>query len=128
MSKQPLQPWFLTNLYMALHVEDPSFFPTIKNTIIDQINSHPNHTYIVYINFNWNIDFIGRQNDQQTMPLQTENHQQRAYTYNLNLTYNPTTTSFLRHGGHNYSQSSLIGGFFIKTSTTTTTPQLQPQI
>ena len=114
-ANQPLQPWLLINLYMPSHEEDIPLIPTIQNTITNQINFHPNHTYILCGDFNRDIALIGRQNDQQTTPPQTEDHLWRTFTNGLDLSYVPTNTTFSRQGGNNYTQNSLIDGFFIKT-------------
>ena len=100
---------------MSSHEEDIHLIPTIQNTITNQINLHPNHTYILCGDFNRDIALIGRQNDQQTTPPQTEDHFWRTFTTGLDLSYVPTNTKFSRQGGNNYTQNSLIDGFFIKT-------------
>ena len=114
-ANQPLQPWLLINLYMPSHEENIPLIPTIQNTITNQINLHPNHTYILCGDFNKDIALIGRQNDQQITPPQTEDHLWRTFTTGLDLSYIPTNTQFSRQGGNNYTQNSLIDGFFIKT-------------
>jgi hypothetical protein len=65
--------------------------------------------------FNRDIALIGRQNDHQITPPQAEAHIWRAFTTSLELHYVPTNTNFSRQGGHNYTQNSLIDGFFIKS-------------
>ena len=114
-ANQPLQPWLLINLYMPSHEEDIPLIPTIQNTITNKINLHPNHTYILCGDFNRDIALIGRQNDQQTTPPQLEDHLWRSFTTGLDLSYVPTNIKFSRQGGNNYTQNSLIDGFFIKT-------------
>ena len=114
-ANQPSQPWILINLYMPSHEEDFPLIPIIQTTITNQITAHPNHTYILCGDFNRDITLIGRQDDQQTTPPQTEDHNWRAFTTALELSYVPTNTTFSRQGGHNYTQNSLIDGFFIKT-------------
>ena len=113
-ANQPLQPWLLINLYMPSHEEDLPFIPIIQNTITNQINIYPNHTYILCGDFNKDIILIGRQNDQQTTPPQTEDYLWQSFTTGLKLSYVPKNTTFSRQGGHNYKQNSLIDGFFIK--------------
>ena len=114
-ANQPLQPWLLINLYMPSHEEDLPLIPIIQNTITNQINTHPNHTYILYGDFNRDIALIGRQNDQQITTPQMEDYNWRAFTTSLELSYVLTNTTFSRQGGHNYTQNNLIDGFFIKT-------------
>ena len=114
-ANQPLQPWLLLNLYMPSHEEDIPLIPIIQHTITYQVNLHPNHTYILCGDFIRDIALIGRQNDQQTTPLQPKDHLWRSFTTSLELSYVPTNTKFSRQGCHNYTQNSLMDGFFIKT-------------
>ena len=114
-ANQPLQPWLLINMYMPSHEEDLPFIPNIQNTISDQINVHPDHTYIPCGDFNRDVALIGRQNDLRTTPPQPEDYHWRKFTDNLDLTYITTNTIFSRQGWHNCIHNSLIDGFFIKT-------------
>lgn len=91
------------------------FSTTTQTTITNQINTHPNHTYILCGDLNRDIVLIGRQNDQQITPPQTEDYLWRLFTTGLELSYVPTNTTFSRQGGRNYTQNSLIDGFSIKT-------------
>ena len=100
---------------MPSHEEDIPLIPLIQNTISHQIHLHPNHTYILCGDFNRDIALIGRQNDLQTTPPQPEDHMWRSFTTNLDLSYISTNTKCSRQGGQNYTQNSLIDGFFIKT-------------
>ena len=114
-ANQPLQPWLLINIYIPSHEEDLPLIPNIQTTIIEQINPHPDHAYILCGDFNRDIALIGRQNDEQITPSQDEDYQWRAFMDNLELTYIKTSTTFSRQGGNNYTHNSLIDGFFIKT-------------
>ena len=44
---------------MPSHIEDLRLIPIIQQTIRTQIDSHPNHTYILCGDFNRDIAFIG---------------------------------------------------------------------
>ena len=99
---------------MPSHEEDIPLIPTIQNTITNQINLHPNYACIVCRDFDRDIALIGRQNDHHITPPQVEDHLWRTFTTSLKLLYILTNTQYSRQGGHNYSQNSLIDGFFIK--------------
>ena len=114
-TNHPLQPWLMINLYMPSHEENTPLIPLLQHTITNQINLHPNHAFILCGDFNRDIALIGRQNDQHITPPQTEDHLWRTFITNIDLQYVPTNTNFSRQGGHNYTQNSLIDGFFIKT-------------
>jgi hypothetical protein len=77
--------------------------------------AHPNHSHILCGDFNKDIALIGRQNDSNITPPQTEDMKWRTFTYNLNLTYIPTNNTFTRQGGQNYAQTNLIDGYYIHT-------------
>ena len=111
-ANQPLQPWLLINLYMPSHEDDLPLIPTIQANITRQINTHPNHTYILCGDFNRDVALIGRQNDQQTTPPQPEDYLWHSFITSLELSYIPTNTTFSRQGGHNYTQNSIIDGFY----------------
>ena len=100
---------------MPSHEDDLPLIPTIQTNITHQINTHPNHTYIICGDFNRDVALIGRQNDQQTTPPQLEDYLWRSFITELELSYIPTNTTFSRQGGHNYTQNSLIYGIYIKT-------------
>ena len=101
---------------MPSHEDDLPLIPTIQTNITHQINTHPNHIYILCGDFNRDVALIGRQNDQQTTPPQPEDYLWRSFITGLELSYIPTNITFSRQGGHNYTQNSLIDGFHIKTS------------
>jgi hypothetical protein len=65
---------------MSSHEEDLRLIPTTQTFIMDQINSRPDHTYILGGDFNCDICSIGIQNDQ---PLQIEDCQWRTFTIKI---------------------------------------------
>jgi len=79
------------------------------------MTTHPNHTYILCGDFNRDIALIGRQNKLNTTPPQIEDIEWRTFTNNLQLTYIHTNSPFSKQGGQNYTQTSLIDGYYIKT-------------
>ena len=113
---QPLQPWLIIHLYMPSHEEDIGSIPLIKQNITQQSINHPNHIHILCGDFNKDIALIGRQNGYDMTPPQAEDIEWRTFTENLQLTYIHTNSLYSRQGGHNYNQTSLIDGYYIKTS------------
>ena len=114
-NNQPLLPWLIIHMYMPTHLEDIHLIPNIQTTITNQITSHPNHIYNLWGDFNRDIALIGRQNDNLYTPPQVDDTQWKTFTTSLNLEYIPTNTSFSRQGGNNYTSTSLIDGFYIKS-------------
>ena len=114
-NNHPIQPWLIIHLYMPSHNEDLRLIPIIQQTIKIQIDAHPNHTYILCGDFNRDIALIGRQNEQRLTPPQEEDLAWNIYVESLFLTYIPTNTNYSRQGGHNYTHTSLIDGFYTNT-------------
>ena len=115
----PLQSWLIMHIYMPSHNEDLRLICIIQQTIEEQIIAHPNHTYILGGDFNRDIALIGRQNENGNTPLQEEDILWRTSIENQTFTYIPTNTNYSRQGGHNYTSTNLIDGFFIKTKNPT---------
>ena len=105
---------------MPSHIEDIRLIPIIQQTIRIQIDSHPNHTHILCGDFIRDIALIGCQNKLRYIPLQEKDQTWRTYIKSLLLTYIPTDTNYSWQGGHNYTHTSLIDGFFIKIQNHTT--------
>ena len=127
----PLQPWLIIHLYMPSHIEDTRLIPTIQQTIRIQIDAHPNHTYILCGDFNRDIALIGRENEQRFTPPQEEVILWNTYAQSLSLTYIPINTNYSRQGGHNYTHTSLIDGFYTNTQNSniyTSTTLLEPNL
>ena len=101
---------------MPTHSEDIRFIPIIKQNITLQVTTHPNYTHILCGDFNRDIALIGRQNDYNLTPPQQEDTDWRAFTDSIHLTHIPTNSQYSRQGGQNYTQTSLIDGYYTNTS------------
>ena len=99
---------------MPSHNKNFRLIPIIQQTIEEQFIAHPNHTYILGGGFNRDIALIGRQNENGNTPPQEEDILWNTYIENLAFTYIPTNTNYSRQGGYNYTNTSLIDGFYIK--------------
>ena len=104
---------------MPSHEEDIRLIPIIQQNITQQTTTHPNHILILCGDFNRDIALIGRQNEYITTPPQIEDIEWNTFVNNLHLTYIPTNSSYSRQGGQNYNQTSLIDGYYIKTTNNT---------
>jgi len=80
-----------------------------------QIFLHPQHTYILCGDFNRDITLIGRHNEFNITPPQTEDIEWHTFTDNLQFTYILTNSPFTRQSGQNYTQTSPIDGYYINT-------------
>jgi hypothetical protein len=98
-------------MYMPSHLEDLPLLPNIQTTITQQITQHPNHTIILCGDFNRDIAVLGKYHGNiYTLP-QEQDIAWNTFIHSLNATYIPTTTTYTRQGGENYTHTSLIDGF-----------------
>ena len=100
---------------MPTHTDDIRYIPIIKQNITQQMVTHPNHICILCGDFNRDIALIGRQNDYNNTLPQPEDIEWRAFIDSIQLTYIPTNNTYSRQGGQNYTQTSLIDGYYIKS-------------
>jgi hypothetical protein len=120
LNNSPLTPILIPHLYMPTHLDYLHLILFIIQTITSQINRHPNTNIILCGDFNRDIALQGHTQGSDTIPPQHLDHQWRQFTQNLNLTYIPNNTTYTRQGGHNYTHTSLLDGYFIKSPTSTT--------
>jgi exonuclease III len=114
-TNHPLNTYFLIHLYMPTHIEDITLIPIIQTTIFNQIHNNPLSNIIMLGDFNRDIALIGRQhNDTKTAPTH-QDLEWRQFTNSLHLKYIPTNTNYSYQGGNDYTSTSLIDGFYIKT-------------
>ena len=89
----------------------------IQQAITQQILASLNHTIILCGDFNRDIALIGQHNTHTfTLPLHID-HAWRHYINTLHLSYVPTNTTYTKQGGDCFTNSSLIDGFYLNTST-----------
>jgi hypothetical protein len=101
-------------MYMPSHFEDLPLLPNIQAAITQQITQHPNYMIILCNDFNRDIAILGRyHSNAHTLP-QEQDFVWNTLIHSLNATYIPTTTTYTRQGGKNYTHTSLIDGFYIK--------------
>jgi hypothetical protein len=86
-------------------------------TITSQITRHLNNHIILCGNFNRDIALVGHMQGSNIILPQQQDHQWKLFTQNLGLTYIPTNTSYTRQGGLNYTHTSLLDGYYIKSPT-----------
>ena len=114
----PLNPFLLLHLYMPSHHNDLHLIPNIMQTITQQITYHSNAHIILCGDFNRDIALIGHTEDLTIHPPQQTDYQWRHFTQTLGLSYIPTNTNYTKQGGLNYTHTSLLDGYFMKSPTT----------
>jgi endonuclease/exonuclease/phosphatase family metal-dependent hydrolase len=104
---------------MPSHPEDLQLIPSILHTLMQQITKHPTYHIILCGDFNRDIALIGRTQNPNTHPPQHLDCQWRNFTQTLGLNYIPTNTTYTRQGGFDYTHTSLIDRYFIKSPNNT---------
>ena len=115
---KPLTPILILNMYMPTHPQDIHIIPDIQNQILTLMTQHANHQTILAGDFNRDILLKGRiYNGIPTTP--NHNDQEWArFTQANNLNVVPNPKPLTRQGGHNYTSTSHIDGFYTNTSHT----------
>ena len=103
---------------MPIHIDDITLIPTIQTTIFNHIHNNPLSNIILCEDFNRNIALIGRKKgNTTTVPIQ-QDVEWKQFIETLHLQYIPTDTNYSYQGSNNYTLTSLIDGFYIKTQQT----------
>ena len=100
---------------MPSNIKNRPLTVDIQEYITQIILQHPNHTVILCRDFNRNIALIGRKKgNTTTVPIQ-QDVEWKQFIETLHLQYIPTDTNYSYQGSNNYTLTSLIDGFYIKT-------------
>ena len=104
----------IINLYMPTHDDDIHLIPSIQNTIIQTLHKYFITNVLMCGDFNRDIALIGYYfNDQYYPPSELEKLW-HTYTTTNNYTHISIDTTYTRQGGHNYTNTSLLDGFYYK--------------
>ena len=110
----PLDSLILINLYIPTHGDDIHLIPTIQYTIIQTLHKFSTINVLMCSNFNRDIALIGHYFNDQYYPPSALDKFWHTYTTTNNFTYIPIDTTYSRQGGHNYTNTSLLDGFYYK--------------
>ena len=116
---KPLTPITILNIYMPSHLEDIHLIPEIQDQIHKITLQHPNHITIQAGDFNRDILLQGRTSNSITTPPNMEDQEWARFTQNNGLKVIKNPICFTRQGGHNYTSTSHIDGFYTNTPNTT---------
>ena len=114
----PLDPLIIINLYMPTHDDDINLIPIIQNTITQTLHKFPTLAVLMCGDFNRDIALIGHYANDQYYPPSEIDTLWHTYITTNNFAYIPTNTTYTRQGGHNYTHTSLIDGFYYKGNLT----------
>lgn len=115
-SNKLLTPLPILNIYMSSYPYDINLIPDIITQITILTKHHPTHKTILVGDFNRSILLQGHTQDGTP---QAPTHKDRKWACCMQtLTLRPiqNTKILSRQGGHNYSSTSLIDGFYTNTS------------
>ena len=111
-NNKPLIPIFIINMYMPTHPQDTHLIVEIQIQIPKLITQHPKHQTILAGDFNRDILLRGRTTDCILSPPNQADHEWAQFTQKVGLHVINNHNNFTRQGGHNYTSTSLIDGFY----------------
>ena len=109
---KPITSILLINMYMPTHPQDLHLLQEIQTQIQNLIRNHPTSHTILAGDFNRDILLKGRSSDGITSPPNPNDYEWARFTQNIGLNIINNQTSYTRQGGHNYTLTSLIDGFY----------------
>lgn len=113
------------NIYMTSHPNDLNLIPQIRTQLNILVKHHPMHNIIQRGDFN--RDIVLQRHIHEGTP-QAPTHEDKEWAQHMQtLTLHPTqnTETLSRQGGHNYSSTNLIDGFYTNMSNHTHTSHAQ---
>jgi hypothetical protein len=111
-NNKPITPILLVNMYMPSHSHDTHLIQDIKNEIQKIIHRHQNHHTILAGDFNRDILLKGRAFNGLISPPTHEDYEWAHFTSTLGLYPINNLEQLTRQGGHNYTSTSHIDGFY----------------
>jgi len=112
---KPHTGFIIINLYMPSHQEDLHLITIIQTQITDIIQTKPSHNIILLGDFNRDIQGIGRHHNNRWRQPDNKDHEWYEFTQNLQLQYIKTNTTYTRQWGKDYTSTSLIDGYYIRS-------------
>ena len=108
----PITPILLINMYMPTHPQDLHLLQDIQNHIQTLVRTHSTSHTILAGDFNRDILLQGRSSNGITSLPNTNDYEWARFTQNIGLHIIHNPTSYTRQGGHNYTLTSHIDGFY----------------
>ena len=109
---KPLTPILLINMYMPTHPQDLHLIQEIQDQIQTIIKSQPTAHTILGGDFNRDILLKGRSYNGTTSPPNPNDYEWARFTQSIGLNIIQNQATYTRQGGHNYTHTSLIDGFY----------------
>ena len=118
-NNHPLIKIIIISLYMPSYQNNLHLIFNILENITTTTNRNQNHIIILGGDFNRDAALVGRINKYIYTPPNENDHQWHRYITQLNCQYINTNTTYSRQRRNNYSNTSLIDGFYIYNPTPT---------
>ena len=109
---KPITPILLINMYMPTHPQDLHLVQEIQSQIQNLTRNHPTYHIILAGDFNRDILLKGRSSNGMSSPPNPNDYEWARFTQNIGLHIINNQASHTRQGGHNYTHTSLIDGFY----------------
>ena len=109
---KPITPILLINMYMPTHPQDLHLIQEIQDQIQTLTQSQPTAHIILGGDFNRDILLIGRSHNGTTSPPNPNDYEWARFTQSIGLNIIKNQATHTRQGGHNYTLTSLIDGFY----------------
>lgn len=117
-NNKPLKPILLLNMYMPTHPQDIHLTLELQNQILTLKTQHDNHITILAGDFNRDILLKGRTHQGIHTPPNPTDQEWAHFTQINDLKVVNNLWSLTRQGGHNYTSTSHIDGFYTNTPNT----------
>ena len=111
-TNKPITPILLINMYMPTHPQDLHLILEIQDQIQKLVQNHPTHHIILGGDFNRDILLKGRSHHGIISPPNPQDHEWAHFTQRLGLNTIDNHDIYTRQGGHNYTATSHIDGFY----------------
>jgi exonuclease III len=109
---KPITPILLINMYMPTHLQDLHLVQEIQTHIQTLTTNHPTVHIILAGDFNRDILLKGRSSYGTISPPNPDDYEWARFTQSIGLNIIHNQATHTRQGGHNYTLTSLIDGFY----------------
>ena len=116
-NNKPITPILLLNMYMPSHPHDVHLIQNIQSELQKITHNHQNHHIILAGDFNRDILLKVRSSNGITSPPNKDDYEWAHFTSTLGLQPINNLEQFTRQGGHNYTSTSHIDGFYSNKNT-----------
>ena len=111
-NNKSLKPILLLNMYIPTHPQDIHLIVELQNQILTLKTQHANHLTILAGDFNRDILLKGKTHQGLHTPPNPTDQEWAHFRQISNLKFVHNPCSLTKQGGHNYTSTSYINGFY----------------